>query len=1756
MPYKTSDEVLSAAGQKGHRRVLIATAVALEMKAVLAHLTDVVSVKGSNGEIYECGTFSDPTQDWFVVVVETGMGTHNAQREVSDAHFTFPGFELQFMIGSAGSRKADDAPLGAVVAADLVYLPYASKFSDGNRSSRPRPIYLTETLVKVARKVARDDQWQARIRDTAGAFVSAPVDYKVVYPPIGIVAPIVSVEGVLADPKSNLATIIAEDCGDACALEIEGYGAAAAAERERVSNIIVRGISDLTEHKDPLKDRELQPIAARHAIAFALEVMTQWAQLYPAPQPGQGRLLAIADRQALLNISATSVTTGAFVAQTSAFVAESVATDKVLNFSEPFTGHIEERLIAIESTLREIVNSNAITVTKGAKGSLRVFVSDPLNLLGQLGVSALRDELATRDAGDLIGMVTLPEFEQLESTRNELLRASQELLKWRATLPSGEQIDRPEFLKVIERIDGSKTSVTALLGVPGAGKSALLSNLARHYSNRGWPVMALKADLIGTDVRSEDDLCEQLGLKARPSDVIRRFANFQPTLLILDQLDALAGYLDLKTGRLSTFLSLVRKLGDRDNVHIVLSCRTFEYNHDVRLKSISADAIALELPPWSEVLSLLQAHGINAAGWPLDAKEVMRSPQALATYLSLDQSKHSQAFASYQLMLDALWEERLLGSSFGMSLTETAKFIAEEMATDESLWVARSRFDTRADEVFALEAAGVLIEVDGSIGFSHQTLFEYALARSFTGSRGKLSTYVLERQYSLFLRPKLWAGLTYLRGVDQAAYLFEINAIWHAQGLQKHLRFLLIEFLGQQAEPLDREALLMEAALSTQGERWIAFRALTGSKGWFARFSRTFIAAAMEEGGDAAIQMITVLNGALEFDTDQVVALLRDYWLASPDNDLRVWSVLQHVQVWSDATLEIAKTIVKRTDISQFAIDHLISSLGVQQPETAISVVRAQLDRQLAVALAAAEERLKNASPWPSDLADQMSWLDQHNPDKPLLEITKGRQDWDHLVALAEANSVSFAAAIAPWFQAYLDALLKYSRNQETGAAYNRLWEVDFKFDDDHFDDTYDRESAILGAIKLCVQTLAQDHPDIWREWAVQLSAIEALPAQNLVAFGYSSSPEVFCEEGLEFIRSDPRRYLLGSYRDTFSTTVRLVSALSPFWTAEALAAFEKEVKTYRPTFPPTADPKERRRQNRTRRRTILAILRALPRERVSASTARHVEEEQRVFPHPAIGIGREGGGFIGSIMDANAISKASDDDVVNAFVILPDSSEWSHPRDWTAGGNIQLSREFASFAKQNPERAERIISKLTPENGTRAGGYVVEAVAETWEAEKTFDLIRDLVKRGFDGEEFRQSICRGLDKMIGEAIAFPDDLITIVERWLNTPLKPPESLSDEAATVELIDAASIAGKGKNESDVVQRSLMWGYGGLSALPSGDYPLLETLVRIFLDRKDSAKLEVILGHYLDRNTRVLVWENLLRFIPYIPETDVKTRLVTRIFNEIPNLVGLRNAAALLTHAAWWIPNLVDLNLDPWRDSTSPEVRQAYGEMIGILAIAKPDLEWAQGRLQEITTVAAYDDARAGAALSAAHMWSDTKSHARAGDLLNRLLGIGGEGVWKAGFDLFRVTDELGLDEQTAQLLTILAERVDEAPVVDSTFVVDRLAALLPHQASLVGRAADALVSKWAGDLANVQTGTAASAPELVDLAVTLHRLGPETREIGTRIFERLIEIDAWSARETLDEIDNRFRDRAPSTRPRLPRRSRRARQNRAEKRERR
>jgi nucleoside phosphorylase len=162
MTYRSADDFKAEATHRGMRRAIVVTALPSEMEAVRGHLTELSKACSErDGTIFECGVFAELGEEW-LVVVESGAGTHPAQSAATYAHTGFAPFEVQILVGVGGSRK-EEGPIGTVVASDLVNMPSA-KYGPKERSFRPRTFPVDNRLVNIAKKVRRDGVWQSRIK--------------------------------------------------------------------------------------------------------------------------------------------------------------------------------------------------------------------------------------------------------------------------------------------------------------------------------------------------------------------------------------------------------------------------------------------------------------------------------------------------------------------------------------------------------------------------------------------------------------------------------------------------------------------------------------------------------------------------------------------------------------------------------------------------------------------------------------------------------------------------------------------------------------------------------------------------------------------------------------------------------------------------------------------------------------------------------------------------------------------------------------------------------------------------------------------------------------------------------------------------------------------------------------------------------------------------------------------------------------------------------------------------------------------------------------------------------------------------------------------------------------------------------------------------------------------------------------------------------------------------------------------------------
>ena len=240
---------------------VILTALPVEYRAVREHLDSLKEELHSKGNVYEKGIFAVNGLSIEVGIVQLRKGNVRAgvQTERAIAHFK-PNYV--FFVGVAGGVK--DVSLGDVVAADKVY-GYESGKAGSLFCARPDMGIPSFGLIERAQAEARKGDWLRRIKGDA----AKPS-------PIASIGPIAAGEKVISSKRSTTFQFLKSNYGDTIAVEMEGHGFLEAVHANReVSALVVRGISDLINHKSTSDKAGWQEVASRNASAFTFEILAK-----------------------------------------------------------------------------------------------------------------------------------------------------------------------------------------------------------------------------------------------------------------------------------------------------------------------------------------------------------------------------------------------------------------------------------------------------------------------------------------------------------------------------------------------------------------------------------------------------------------------------------------------------------------------------------------------------------------------------------------------------------------------------------------------------------------------------------------------------------------------------------------------------------------------------------------------------------------------------------------------------------------------------------------------------------------------------------------------------------------------------------------------------------------------------------------------------------------------------------------------------------------------------------------------------------------------------------------------------------------------------------------------------------------------------------------------------------------------------------------------------------------------------------------
>ncbi|MBD2124729.1 SEFIR domain-containing protein [Trichocoleus sp. FACHB-262] len=1205
--------------------------------------------------------------------------------------------------------------------------------------------------------------------------------------------------------------------------------------------------------------------------------------------------------------------------------------------------------------------------------------------------------------------------DSLNSLKEELLNASKGLLNWRTTFGDNQQITRPELAQLTNRIETEASSTTIVLGPPGCGKSALMASLGHWALEEKYPLLTIKADFLNNTINTAEDLQRALELNRYPKDAIKAIANTEKIILLIDQLDAVSELLDRQPGRLNILLSLIQSLAGTENVHIVATCREFEFRHGTQFARLDYfERLDLHLPTWEQISPILEQeqHDPNRMGEPL--RELLKNPLHLKIFLEI--AKPGEAFESFPKLLDRLWEVRINNEPEAQQLIVFLTQLAERMTEEEALWLPSSIADENPEICRTLRRAGILMtsQENSTLGFCHQTFYDHTLARAFARGSKSLSDFVLKRQDGLFIRPILLRSLNYLRGTAPQQYQRQLQILLGAakQQVRPHIRTLLIEFVGAQHNPDPVEAGLLIPLLNSETEAIKVPDAMIGSSGWFRRLrDQPEFRQWLERPVEQAVYCCPILTAAAKLAAEDVWGLLEEYWLDEQTYDFLSIRVIWNITQWTPARVWLAQQVIQRSNIGWHDVAAIAERIAEALPDCTARVIHAHLEYRLTQALEASRVPPPEL-PADANEVERSVHAYRHDPFNPLKTLLESESDFYEIEKFAEVNPQSFLTSIWSWFVDLIQQLAYDANSVTISYRWDRVG--DFKFS----------RSEVIQSLLTAITELAKRDKTAFLQFVEQNADSDLLVVHRLLAHGL----EVVATEEpaivLGYLSADPRRFGLGSQMggDRHRETEKLIAAIFPRLQPEDRARLEQTIREF--TYWQTQDDKDadfRRRCLEYNREHRLSLLKAIPEEHLSPQAKRLKEEEERALPWFDL---RKSSGVViaqsvGPRMTKDEMSHATDQHLLNLFDELSDETEWNHPRrQWSddrsrAGGAIQQSREFGELAKDDPSRFIRILPQLQPQRHESYVGDALEDLAETdFPANALIRTIEELDQRGFVSEDFRSDAAHALEKVAERNQGLPQSSLLLLEGWLSSHSKP--------------ELEHYRSKEEQHSDL-KLPILFGMGGSHILPGGRGNIVRAIAEGYLRQNppDLRGWARFIRSQLGVEPHPAVWVDILSRMPPLLNGD-RTE-ATELFDQV-----IRNCSEVLQYAwalyfisrtiGWFEPEeTVHGWLEMLQANTSNFSQQAYGELLLIQYQQYQD-EWSVNRIR--AHLATQDDEAilCGLAHAASHLWVQRRCRAIAAEILYTLASSPSTAVQHAVANVFRWSrDHFRLDKGMRKII---------------------------------------------------------------------------------------------------------------------------------------
>jgi hypothetical protein len=592
--------------------------------------------------------------------------------------------------------------------------------------------------------------------------------------------------------------------------------------------------------------------------------------------------------------------------------------------------------------------------------------------------------------------------------------------------------------------------------------------------------------------------------------------------------------------------------------------------------------------------------------------------------------------------------------------------------------------------VSELVEAGALVEDAGNIGFFHDTLYDYVLAKLWADSSIDLATSLGATDQDLSHRSLVRQVLTYQQGADRDGYSRSLSSLLFGD-IRNHIKDVAFAVLRSDPFPDASAWSVVERLVESPGNWTDYIVDVLSQPGWFQYADRegAILLWAIGKEQSTRSMMASVLSNAGRQYADRVATML---------------SALLPVQSWRN---QLPGVIV--------AADSADSDRYVDLIADAITdglfddSVRFTTDMFL-YPLVRRKERMQDA-----DYRVLGALIDRwYN-----LALVTGRELRDvvgrnYLISEFITDSANYSAL------RYLRAVLP-----ATCALLTKLRDAnDEPFRQDPWSLMYlssiqDPDDLIFWKMADTLKVVAVKTPDSLTSLETRLVEVDWTNSGRFWLYSaWSANASHFCERALAYISEDPSRLRCGYADSPYWMTRELVAAIHHQLPPDNRRRLENIILDYVPEW--ERSPRGRRFHGQAQ----YEILSGLRVRNLSDAAKRRLQELERKFVRPRSPSPIEAG-FVPSPIPAEQTRLMSDEQWLNAMRRYSTEER----EDWTKGGAHELAATLEAEARDEPVRFAKLAVRLPDDVNEAYPSAILRALGDVV-TERDAEVVYQVVRR------------------------------------------------------------------------------------------------------------------------------------------------------------------------------------------------------------------------------------------------------------------------------------------------------------------------------------------------------------------------------------------------------------------------------------------